>query len=229
MEEKKQGKKVLIATPTRSGDVSIEYVKSIFQLKNNGAKLGVTFDFFMGSGISNITAGRDEMFNLWLEKTDYDVLLFIDSDTSFFWKDAFDAINLIFIGEEDACCIAQRKKEEGVSYNLKNVQSIGDKFYTDGCGFGFFAVSRLLAQELRLRMAKNDEWLCEFDAINTKGFSYFNPLFGDKKYLSEDYSFCKRVVLAGYKIRVCSGNLGHIGIYDYRGNATQYLIDISEN
>lgn len=229
MEKEKQRKKVLIATPTRSGDVSIDYVRSIFNLKLAGEKLGVTFDFLMGSGISNIVNGRDEIFNLWLEKMEHDVLLFVDSDTSFYWKDAFDAVNKILIGEEDACCIAQRKKEEGVSYNLKNVQSIDGKFYTNGCGFGFFAIGRLLAQELRIRMAKNDEWLCEFDTIDAKGFSYFNPLFGDKKYLSEDYSFCKRIVLAGGKIRVCSGNLGHIGLFDYRGNATQYLVDITEN
>ncbi len=229
MEEKKQSKKVLIATPTRSGEVHIDYVKSIFDLKEYGLKLGVQFDFMMGSGISNIVAGRDEMFNFWLEKTDYDVLLFVDSDTSFEWKTAFDAINLLFTGSENAVCIAQRKKEVSVSFNLKNVRRDNEgKVYTDGCGFGFFAVNRILASDLRRTMAVNNELLCEYRNIDCEGFSYFNPLWGDRRFLSEDYSFCKRIIIAGYDIRVCEGSLGHIGNFNYVGNSSNYINTITE-
>ena len=75
-------KKIAVATPTRDGLVEINYTATMFHLQK---QLGDEYDFelTMASGVSDISAGRNKIFNKWYFDTDVEYLLWVDSDISF--------------------------------------------------------------------------------------------------------------------------------------------------
>lgn len=75
-------KKIAIVTPTRDGLVDINYTNSVYQTQKI---LGEEYDIELSlmSGVSDIAAGRNKIFNRWYYSTDVDYLLWVDSDISF--------------------------------------------------------------------------------------------------------------------------------------------------
>ena len=75
-------KRIAVATPTRDGLVDINYTSSMFHLQK---QLGAEYDIelTMASGVSDISAGRNKIFNKWYFETDVEYLLWVDSDISF--------------------------------------------------------------------------------------------------------------------------------------------------
>ena len=75
-------KKIAIVTPTRDGLVDINYTNSVYQTqKILGDEYNIELSLM--SGVSDISAGRNKIFNVWYYNTDVDYLLWVDSDISF--------------------------------------------------------------------------------------------------------------------------------------------------
>lgn len=75
-------KKIAIVTPTRDGLVDINYTNTVYQTqKILGDEYNIELSLM--SGVSDISAGRNKIFNVWYYNTDVEYLLWVDSDISF--------------------------------------------------------------------------------------------------------------------------------------------------
>jgi len=75
-------KRIAIVTPTRDGLVDINFTNSVFQMQK---QLGMKYDIdlTLQSGVSDITQGRNRLWNKWYYGTEVEYIFWVDSDIAF--------------------------------------------------------------------------------------------------------------------------------------------------
>lgn len=199
---------LLICLPQYGGFVTGQNMMSVVGLVRDLAFSGVDFDVVRGSD-SAVHRVRYFLTDSFL-KTDFERMLFIDSDIEFETGDVMRLLTL----DADVAVGAYRMKKEGaklaawVGGELLD-EFPNDPFEVDYAGTGFMMIKRHVWDRI--------EHLCE--NIDTergviKKWWGFDVDGGVE--LPEDYSFCKKVRDCGMKI-VCDPDikLKHYGLHGY--------------
>jgi hypothetical protein len=169
----------------------------------------------------NVAVGR------FMQKTDADYFLFIDADVDF---DAESVIRLLDSGYDLSCAIYPKKvvmwDQAMISASL--VANVGARKRTVENGFvevldgptGFMMIKRSVFEEMEEKfpelMCKNDHQNRDFDDYCALFDCMIDPV--SRRYLSEDYAFCRRYQQCGGKIYAdCYTTLGHVGNLPFSG------------
>jgi len=182
----------------------------------------------------NVAVGR------FMQKTDADYFLFIDADVDF---EAESVIRLLDSGYDLSCAIypkkvvmwnqAKRAVENDDDRNLAMISAslvanVGAHKRTVENGFvevldgptGFMMIKRSVFEEMEPKfpelMCKNDHQNRDFDDYCALFDCMIDPV--SRRYLSEDYAFCRRYQQCGGKIYAdCYTTLGHVGNLPFSG------------
>ena len=182
----------------------------------------------------NVSIGR------FMQKTDADFFMFIDADVEF---DAHSVLRLLNSGHDVSVAVYPKKvvmwdqareaAEKGDERNMALLSSslvanIGASKRSVVNGFvevldgptGFMMISR---EALTKMHEQYPELTCKNDHQN-RDFEEYCAIFDcmidpdSKRYLSEDYAFCRRWQQIGGKIYAdCNTTLGHVGNLPFHG------------
>jgi len=239
MKANKKEIKVMIGTPTRDGKVCSGYMQGIAQLigqKNMFDRLGYVFNFMLAisKGVSDIVNGRDEIANDFYQNSEFDLLLWIDSDTGFDGVQVLRSIMIAYEQKESSFTLPQPRKTlhgskprdfwtlDPEAVITKKESGKPWKLYTFGCGFGLFGVFRSGFDKISEKVAKNPKVITRVKyssgmmGKDLEGLSYHQRMLmrtSEKEapvFLSEDKSFCFRLSEAtGQKTRLFPFSVSH--------------------
>ena len=201
---------VVIATPAMCGQMEPEYLHSVMATRQHLYAHNIPHKLIT-SECSLISAGRNEMAQENVNRTNADYLMWIDSDMQF---PPYGVTRLIGYGLDivggvyfrkaaDARPLVLRFNEAGLFEEFTEVPR-GELFEVDGIGTGFLLIRRRVIEAFTPEVTKE----------------YGTP-FGIGKGPTgreegEDLSFCRRAKLLGFKIWADpSIPLGHIGKIAY--------------
>jgi len=226
--------KLFVAVPCYGGQVLEAFAGSFIQLTELCRSKGIELSFDTTENESLIPRGRNVSLGRFMQKSDAEYFMFIDADIHF---DPRSVIRLIESGHDFACACypkkvimwddAKRSILEGeekplpmvassLVMNMKNRQcQVTDGFVEvlDG-PTGFMLFKRSVPEKMQKHYP---ELFCVNDHQN-RDFENYYALFDcmidptTKRYLSEDYAFCRRWQTMGGKIYAdTTTTLGHVG------------------
>jgi hypothetical protein len=226
--------KVLLCTPAYGGQVTEGYFQSIMALLHAGYRRGIQIDVMTLTNESLITRGRNEC-----------VATFMGGDwTHLFWVDAdirFSPEHVFRLLDSDHEVSATPYAMKGLNWNAMATVGGGDvdalrkasihsvinvlpgASEVDGfieaydAGTGFMCIQRSVLERL---IAAHPELEYASDGVAAAGakrWAIFDVMIENGRYLSEDYTFCRRWQTIGGKVwvDVQSPLLGHQGSYTY--------------
>lgn len=237
---------IFLSTPCYGGHCTKQYAASILNLQTEGRKRDLVIRLDTTENESLITRARNmSVARFMLSESPY--LLFIDADIHFQPEAVFQAID----ADEDVVVSpypkkrivwdqAEKEVKEGgtkdmdrvtadLVINVKEQRAVIEKErfvnVLDG-GTGFMLIKR----QVILDMIKHyPELECMNDHPNVPIKEYY-ALFDcmidpdSKRYLSEDYAFCRRWQMMGKSIKMnIESTLGHIGTIPFTFNLKQRL------
>lgn len=215
---------ILVATPCYGGMATEPYIYSCDILKKECNLQGLEIDFLRLRNESLITRARNVCASSFLYDTDYDCLLFIDSDIEFEPADVARLWNLCNGGGDgldgkkaDVAVGAYRNKKADstrsawVNGELRLVEEFKKPFDVDYAGTGFMMIRRNTFKQLE---HSYPEWeyeegfpeegeALEDTKIQTCWAFFQDPIEDTKNgrfHLSEDYFFVKRVIDLGMRV-----------------------------
>ena len=193
--------------------MTAQYLASVINLKHELVKSGLDHDFLISWNESLITRGRDKMARTFLKDTQFERMLFIDSDIQFSPEDVAKLWNL----DADIGVGAYRNKKADqikgawVNGKLVPLESLKGPTEVDYAGTGFMCIKRQVFDKLA---ELHPQW--EHEENEGKLFAFFQDPIEDGIHLSEDYFFVKRAKEAGFKCTLDPTiNLTHWGQYGY--------------
>ena len=233
--------KLFLSTPCYGGLCLEKYMSSLIKLqialiRKGGIQLMIdtTENESLVHRARNVAVGR------FMQKTDADYFLFIDADVEF---DAESVIRLLDSGYDLSCAIypkkvvmwdqAKRAVENGDDRNLAMISAslvanVGARKRSVENGFvevldgptGFMMIKRSVFEEMEQKfpelMCKNDHQNRDFDDYCALFDCMIDP--ESRRYLSEDYAFCRRYQQCGGRIYAdCYTTLGHVGNLPFSG------------
>ena len=214
---------ILFATPCYGGQMMVPFVQSMMGMLDVARNVGLSCDWYLMSNESLIQRARNNIAAYFLWDTDFECLMFIDSDIEFTAEDVSKLWNLTYEQGADVAVgtYAMKKPEKDlyagwVDGKIVDIEELDGITALDYAGTGFMMIKR----EVLRRMY--DEWpeRRHEEGETTKAFAWFDPRVVDQGagsfYASEDYSFCLDARSMGYKI-LCdpSIRLAHYGLYAY--------------
>ena len=231
--------KLFLSTPCYGGLCLEKYMKSIVNLQMLLMREGVQLMLDTTENESLVHRARNVSIGRFMQKTDADFFMFIDADVEF---DAQSVLRLLNSGHEVSVAVYPKKvvmwdqareaAENGDERNMALISSslvanIGATKRSVVNGFvevldgptGFMMISR----EALTRMHEHyPELNCKND--QNRDFDEYCAIFDcmidpdSKRYLSEDYAFCRRWQQMGGKIYAdCNTTLGHVGNLPFSG------------
>lgn len=232
--------KVFLSTPCYGGVCLEAYAASILKLQVACAQKGISLMIDTTENESLVHRARNISVARFLYKTDADYFMFIDADIHF---EAESVIRLIESGHEFSVAVYPKKcimwdqvkaaLEHGDTRNPEKLASslvMNFKSHTAQItnGFtevldgptGFMLIKRSVIQSM---YSKYPELNCVNDHQNRDLDTYcaiFDCMIDPetRRYLSEDYAFCRRWQLMGGKIFAdCMTTLGHVGNLRFNG------------
>jgi hypothetical protein len=233
---------LFVATPCYGGLVNERYAQSLVQLVSQGMQLGIKIGYFTRSNESLITRARNDLVATFLT-TPATHLMFIDADINFNASDVFKMITAnkdIITGAYPTKTInwenmsskgrteIEELQKNSIRYasGLKDSKRTPDGLYEvkDGAT-GFMLIKR----EVIERMIKHypetrymPEVFDDASQVGVEKYALFDTMIENGRYLSEDYTFCRRWQNMGGKIYVDpSIVLDHVGTYTFKGNSIQ--------
>lgn len=244
--------RVLIATPCYISAVSMNYVTSIFELTYAAAQNGVDLTLHMHSE-SLITRGRNEIVKWFLMHEEYTHLFWIDSDIAFSPQQAFRILNSGYDvaagiypiknlnwpteGPEAGLSLADYH-DRHATYPFNPLGHWEEKVLGVENSDGFIEVAEAPTGFMCIKRDVFSRMIEAYPELNympegadkQRDKDYYWLFFDclvdpvSKRYLSEDYAFCKRWRDIGGKVFVdLYSDLGHLGQYMYRGNLIKSL------
>jgi hypothetical protein len=232
--------KIFLSTPCYGGLCLEKYMKSIIQLQMLLMREGIQLMLDTTENESLVHRARNVSIGRFMQKTDADFFMFIDADVEF---DAHSVLRLLNSGHEVSVAVYPKKvvmwdqareaAEKGDERNMALLSSslvanIGASKRSVVNGFvevldgptGFMMISR----EALIKMHEQyPELTCKNDHQN-RDFEEYCAIFDcmidpdSKRYLSEDYAFCRRWQQIGGKIYAdCNTTLGHVGNLPFHG------------
>lgn len=234
---------LFIATPAYGCFVCKDYLASLIMLRVRCAANGVHTTVKLLGNESLITRARNVMVAEFL-KTDCTHLMFIDSDIRF---NPDDVLSMLKADKPVLCGIYAKKAfdwgrlsgrahepvmQRMVDFNLNLKQGcrVEENRYIEvrDAATGFMMIRR---DVLETMCERYPELLCANDIPWMKDIiPTYHALFDcmidpvDRRYLSEDYAFCRRWQKLGGEVWAdlhCV--LGHIGTYSFRPQLTQAM------
>lgn len=210
--------KILIATPMHNAECSGLYTKSLLNtvvyLQSKGHD--VAYEAVMHDAL--LSRSRNTLVHLFL-KIDFDYILFIDADMSFFPEDIEKMIN----SNVDVIAGAFPKKTitEEYGLSLNNLKQSGELVECDYVGTGIILIKRDVFLKLQdysekyINVDNNFQWMVQGEQVN----NFFDTAIVDNQYLPESYLFCKKWRDLGGKIYIYPDmNIGHVGNFLFSGN-----------
>lgn len=198
------------------------------------------FTWGIANGVSDIVSGRDLLANEFYQLSGHDALLWIDADTGFNGAEAIQYILQSFKEGEECFTLPQPRKLlhetqrpftlslEDIEFEKRKENDKGDSFYygkekmyTKGCGFGFLFIARSAFNKIQEKLKGMPHLISRirYESQNgeeREGLSYHQRMMMRRnenetpKVLSEDKSFCFRLVSSGVKIRVFPSTVSHL-------------------
>jgi hypothetical protein len=247
-----QSMNVLWATPCYVSAVSMHYVTSMFELTHEAAGLGLRSSLHMRAE-SLVTRGRNELVKFFLMHEEYTHLFWIDADIAFHPSAAirlllsdYDVAAGIYPIKRfnwpkqglPAGTTQEAFESLYTDYPFNAVggtaESLRESATVDGfvevaeAPTGFMAIKRQVFPKL---MQHYPELNYMPDGPLGNPETPFYWLFFDcmvdpdtRRYLSEDYAFCRRWRDIGGKVYAdMHSNLGHLGQHLFRGNLPESL------
>jgi hypothetical protein len=237
---KYKGMKVFLSTPCYGGVCLSKYAESMIGLQKLFQEKGIEMLLDTTENESLITRGRCISVARFLYKSDADFFMFIDADIHF---DPKSVLRLVESGHDVAVACypkkvimwdrAEREVLSGGTFdlarvssalvmNFKNAQSRIDNGFTEVLDgpTGFMCIKRSVIQKM---YDSYPELMCKNDHQN-KDLDDYCAIFDcmidpdNRRYLSEDYAFCRRWQLIGGQIFAdVTTVLGHIGNIRFSG------------
>ena len=223
---------VCIGTPFHGETVSVQYMESLMKTHLYFAKSGIPVMNIFLYNCSLITKARNDIISQFLNNTEFEYFIFIDSDISFEPEDILKLMNYdkeligatyskkalnwteiqraIHHGLADSVGELITKTSEYTVYDEKKEQKKSDKLLeVRRLGTGFMLIKR----GLLLKMKKHFKNLIyKMDDNKSKGIAIFESEVKNGEHLSEDYAFCERVIEIGGKVLIDPNiRLGHHG------------------
>jgi len=232
--------KLFLSTPCYGGLCLEKYMKSIVNLQMLLMREGVQLMLDTTENESLVHRARNVSIGRFMQKTDADYFMFIDADIEF---DAQSVLRLLKSGHEVSVAVYPKKVvmwdqareavENGDERNMALLSSslvanIGATRRSVVNGFvevldgptGFMMISREALTKMHEHYpelnCKNDHQNRDFDEYCALFDCMIDP--DSKRYLSEDYAFCRRWQQMGGKIYAdCNTTLGHVGNLPFSG------------
>lgn len=225
-------KSIFFATPCYGGMLTDQFFLSMFRTTELLMRHGIGFRLTTLRNESLITRARNIMTAMFLA-TDCTHLMFIDADIEFQADDVLRAL----AHDKPILAGAYPKKTLPIQYaiNLKFQDVERTKIRCENgavevldASTGFFMVKRetiekmiLAHPELHYRNDSNID-----PELNKHCYALFDTVLDpeDNRYLSEDYTFCRRWQKLGGEIWLdINTKLNHIGSYTYEGDISKIL------
>jgi hypothetical protein len=238
--------KLFIATPCYGGMCTDRYTFSLFHLSTYLNKLGIPKMLVMSANESLITRARNRMVKLFLD-SEATHLFFIDADISFKPEDVLKLIlhnkpvvagiypskkvdlnNLV--GRKIYSLNEIQKEVSQYVINLTpehrqllrdnpdtkvEIETIDGLVEVQDAGTGFMMIKRQVIEDM---IKAYPETAYEHEEDRSTWHALFDCIIDDNRYLSEDYTFCRRWQKMGGKIFIDpSIVLDHTGTYTFTG------------
>lgn len=232
--------KVFLSTPCYGGLCLEKYMSSVIKLQILLMKEQIELMIDTTENESLVHRARNVSVGRFMQKTDCDYLMFIDADIDF---DPQAVVRLVKSGHElsvacypkkvvmwDQAAQAVRNGDDRDMEMLSSslVVNIGATRRTIEDGFveildgptGFMLIKRSVFKKLEEKFpelwCKNDHQNRDFDDYHAAFDCMIDP--ESRRYLSEDYAFCRRWQQVGGKIYAdVNTTLGHVGNLPFSG------------
>jgi hypothetical protein len=223
---------IFFATPCYGGMITDQYFLSMFKTTQVVSQLPVPFRLTTLRNESLVTRARNILTAMFLD-SESTHLFFLDADIE--WEP--DAILRAVSANKDVVASAYPKKALPIQYalNFKFVDPVNKRIrYENGlvevldASTGFFCIKRSVF----------DRMMLEYPELHYKNDSNIDPKLGkycyaffdthideeDRRYLSEDYRFCRLWQKLGGEIWLDpKTKLNHIGTHTFEGNVSQII------
>ena len=215
---------VLIAMPCYGGIVSDKTAKGLFNLGKELRTAGIDHGLITIANESLVTKARSRIANFFMNNTEYEYILFIDSDIGFTPEDVFK----LFQSNKEITCGAYPMKGIPLRYNYnlsKPEVKDGDLIKIENIGFGFALIHRKVfesiiskyGEELKYYPPTNNSSYPPTEKEYHNSYHYFLELKKDMNYLPEDFSFFERARSVGYDAWLNTNiRLAHVGSHVYQ-------------
>ena len=239
--------KIFLSTPCYGGVCLEKYIISVIQLQLECVKNNILLMMDTTENESLVHRARNVSVGRFMQKSDADYFIFIDADVHF---DAESVIRLVKSGHDISVACYPKKVvmwDQGAEA-IKNGDDRPPQMLTSSLvvnigktgqvsvenGFikvldgptGFMAIKRKVFTQLE---EKFPELWCVNDHQN-RDFEKYHAVFDcmidphSKRYLSEDYAFCRRWQQAGGEIYAdVNTTLGHVGNLPFSGSLKERL------
>lgn len=233
--------KLFLSTPCYGGLCLERYMQSLIKLQIRLMQEGVQLMIDTTENESLVHRARNVSIGRFMQKTDCDYFMFIDADVEF---DPEGVVRLLKSGHDVSVAVYPKKVVmwEQAKEAVKNkderdmgmlssslVVNIGAHKRSVVNGFvevldgptGFMMISRKALENMHEHYGptltcKNDHQNRDFDEYCALFDCMIDP--ENKRYLSEDYAFCRRWQQMGGKIYAdCNTTLGHVGNLPFTG------------
>ena len=243
----------LIVTPSHDGKFFFNYVNSLLNFQNTAMQLGMPVQYLLIQGESLITRARNNCVANFLENKDWTHLFWVDSDIGFtpeaalrlLQSDYDIAAGVYPLKREDwpTQGLPQEMTYEQFLANFQRYtvnarksegqESLDIVIQEDGfiemseAPTGFMVIKRNVFERI-MQHYPELQYVPDSVGIEDKGLHYrFFDVMVDpktKRYLSEDYGFCRLWEGMGEKIYIDAlSNLTHQGMKMYSGNFASSL------
>jgi len=238
--------KLFLSTPCYGGLCLEKYMTSIIKLQLRLIKEGIQLMLDTTENESLVHRARNVAIGRFMQKTDADYFMFIDADIDF---DAESVVRLVKSGHDVSVAVypkkvvmwdqAKKAVEDGDERNMAMLSSslvanIGAHRRSVENGFvelldgptGFMVISRGALDKMHEHFTelncKNDHQNRDFDEYCAVFDCMIDP--ESRRYLSEDYAFCRRWQQIGGKIYAdIHTTLGHVGNLPFSGCMNERL------
>lgn len=205
---------ILFCTPCHTNTVTEPFFASCLTLQHALVQENFPYDFYRLCNDSLITRARNVCAAAFM-KTDYERLMFIDSDIEFTPED----VGKLFAMDMPIAVGVYRMKKPGSKYAawrdgelVDDLDQFGAPIAVDYAGTGFMMIKRAVFQEIR---EEYPEWAYEEGQVGDC-FAYFQDPIMDGFHCSEDYFFCRTWRDLGHEVWMDpSVRLTHHGVFGY--------------
>lgn len=233
--------KLFLSTPCYGGLCLEKYMIGVIKLQLLLIREGIQLMIDTTENESLVHRARNVAIGRFMQKTDAEYFMFIDADVDF---DPASVVRLVRSGHDVSVAIYPKKvvmweqakkaveaddKRDMAMLSSSLVANIGAIHRTVENGFievldgptGFMVISRKALEKM------HEHYKDELDCVNdhqNRDFDNYCAVFDcmidpdNRRYLSEDYAFCRRWQQIGGKIYAdCVTTLGHIGNLPFTG------------
>ena len=223
---------IFFATPCYGGMVTDQFFLSMFRASQTFMQHGINFRITTLRNESLITRGRNILTAMFLE-SDCTHLMFVDADIEFQADDllrmmAYDKPIMAAAYPKKALPIQYAINFKFINQEKKQIRIENGAVEVLDASTGFFLVKREVIEKMMQAYPelhyRNDSNIDE--KFNKYCYSFFDTIHDpeDNRYLSEDYTFCRRWQKLNGEIWLDPNTkLNHVGTHSFEGDVTKII------